>query len=61
VESNSSREREADMPKIPLGARVEPAVKAAIEKAAKQEVRSLSSLVEKILVDWLADRKKKLK
>jgi hypothetical protein len=47
------------MAKIPLGARVEPAVKAAIEKAAKQEVRSLSSLVEKILVDWLDARKKR--
>jgi hypothetical protein len=47
------------MAKIPLGARVEPAVKAAIKKAAKQEVRSLSSLVEKILVDWLDARKKR--
>jgi hypothetical protein len=47
------------MVKIPLGARVEPPVKAAIEKAAKQERRSLSSLVELILLDWLEGRKKK--
>jgi hypothetical protein len=46
--------------KIPLGARVEPGVKAAIQKAAKQERRSLSSLVEVILLDWLEARKRKL-
>jgi hypothetical protein len=45
--------------KIPLGARVEPAVKTAIEKAAKQERRSLSSLVEVILLDWLEGKKKR--
>jgi len=47
------------MTKIPLGARVDLAVKTAIERAAKQERRSLSSLVEVILVDWLEGRKKK--
>jgi len=47
------------MVKIPLGARVEPEVKAAIEKAAKQERRSLSSLVEVILSDWLEGKKKR--
>jgi len=45
------------MPKIPLGARVDPATKAAIEKAAKKETRSLSNLVELILVDWLRQKK----
>jgi hypothetical protein len=45
--------------KIPLGARVDPAVKKSLEKAAKEEVRSMSSLVEKILVDWLDARKKR--
>lgn len=50
--------REAGMTKIPLGARVDPAVKTAIERAAKQERRSLSSLVEVILLDWLEGRSK---
>jgi hypothetical protein len=47
------------MVKVPLGARVEPEVKVAIEKAAKLERRSLSSLVEVILLDWLEGRKKR--
>jgi hypothetical protein len=47
------------MVKVPLGARVEPEVKTAIEKAAKQERRSLASLVEVILLDWLEARKAK--
>jgi hypothetical protein len=47
------------MVKVPLGARVEPAIKEAIEKAAKQERRSLASLVEVILADWLKARKQK--
>ncbi len=37
----------------PLGVRVQPETKAALEKAAKSDVRSVSSLIEKILVDWL--------
>jgi hypothetical protein len=42
------------MPKThPLGFRVEPEVKAALEKAAKADMRSVSSLIEKILVEWL--------
>jgi hypothetical protein len=42
------------MPKTPsLGVRVEPETKAALEKAAKDDLRSVSSLVEKILVQWL--------
>jgi hypothetical protein len=47
------------MAKIPLGARVEPAMKAAIEKAAKQEKRTLTAQVEVILAEWLAARKKR--
>jgi hypothetical protein len=47
--------------KIPLGVRVDPAVKKALEKAAREEVRSLSGLVEKILVDWLKAQKQKPK
>lgn len=37
----------------PLGFRVEPEVKEALEKAAKADHRSVSSLIEKILVEWL--------
>jgi hypothetical protein len=48
-----------DMVKVPLGARVEPEVKAAIEKAAKQEKRSLTAQVEVILLEWLDARKKR--
>jgi hypothetical protein len=40
----------------PLGVRVSPDTKAAIERAAKTDMRSVSSLVEKILVDWLKVR-----
>jgi hypothetical protein len=47
------------MVKVPLGARVDPAVKTAIEKAAKQERRSLTAQVEVILLDWLKARKQK--
>lgn len=37
----------------PLGFRVEPEVKEALERAAKADRRSVSSMVEKILVEWL--------
>lgn len=40
------------MSKTPLGFRVDPDLKAALETAAKQDSRSLSSLVVKILTDW---------
>jgi hypothetical protein len=36
-----------------LGIRIQPDTKAALEKAAKEDLRSVSSLVEKILVEWL--------
>ena len=39
-----------------LGVRLPPEVKAAAEKAAKDDVRSLSSLVEKVLTEWLRDK-----
>jgi hypothetical protein len=39
-----------------LGVRLRPDVKAALERAAKADVRSLSSLIEKILVEWLHER-----
>ncbi len=42
------------MAKTPsLGVRVQPETKAALEKAAKDDVRSVSSLIEKILIEWL--------
>jgi hypothetical protein len=39
-----------------LGVRVQPETKAALEKAAKDDLRSVSSLIEKILVGWLRAR-----
>jgi len=39
-----------------LGLRVHPETKAAIEQAAKADLRSVSSLIEKILIEWLRDR-----
>lgn len=36
-----------------LGVRLQPQTKAALEKAAADDMRSVSSLVEKILVEWL--------
>jgi hypothetical protein len=36
-----------------LGIRLQPETKAALERAAKDDFRSVSSLVEKILVEWL--------
>lgn len=38
-----------------LGVRLQPATKDALERAAKDDLRSISSLVEKILVLWLRD------
>ncbi|MET4701927.1 hypothetical protein ABIE65_004976 [Constrictibacter sp. MBR-5] len=37
----------------PTSMRLDPEVKAALERAAKDDMRSVSSLVEKILVEWL--------
>ncbi len=37
----------------PLGFRVDPEMKAALERAASQDQRSVSSLILKILSDWL--------
>lgn len=45
------------MAKTPsLGIRVQPEVKAALERAAADDLRSVSSLVEKIVVEWLRGR-----
>lgn len=40
----------------PLGVRVEPEVKEALERAAKEDDRSISSLVERILKQWLMEK-----
>lgn len=40
----------------PLGFRIEPATKDALERAAKVERRSVSSLVEIVLEDWLREK-----
>jgi hypothetical protein len=40
-------------PLVPLGFRVENEMKEALEKAAADDERSLSSLVQKILREWL--------
>jgi hypothetical protein len=40
----------------PLGVRVEPEIKEALERAAKDDDRSISSLVERILRSWLVER-----
>ena len=39
----------------PLGVRLQPEVKAALERAARDDHRSLSSLIDKILVEWLRE------
>lgn len=36
-----------------LNVRLEPAVRAALDKAAKQDARTVSSLVQKVLAEWL--------
>lgn len=40
----------------PLGVRVEPDIKEALERAAKDDDRSVSSLVERILKAWLVEK-----
>lgn len=40
----------------PLGVRVEPEIKEALERAAKDDDRSTSSLVERILKQWLVEK-----
>jgi hypothetical protein len=45
------------MPKTPSsGVRVQLKTKAALEKAARDDLRSVSSLIEKVLVEWLREK-----
>jgi hypothetical protein len=37
----------------PLGVRLEPDTKAALEKAAADDRRSISSMIDRILIEWL--------
>jgi hypothetical protein len=39
----------------PLGFRVEPSIKEAIERAATADGRSVSNLIERILTSWLEE------
>lgn len=41
---------------MPLGLRVTPSLKSAIEKAAKDDRRSMASMAELILTDWLENK-----
>ncbi len=36
-----------------LGVRVQPEIKAALQRAAADDMRSMSSLIDKILIEWL--------
>ena len=40
----------------PISIRVAPDIKEALDRAAAADRRSVSSMVEKILADWLEDR-----
>jgi len=41
---------------IATSVRFEPSVKAAIDKAAKDDTRSTSSLIQKVMIEWLKER-----
>lgn len=41
---------------MPTSMRLDPEVKAALEKAAADDDRSVSSLVERILKEWLREK-----
>jgi hypothetical protein len=41
---------------LTIGIRVEPELKAALERAAKDDRRTVSSLVEGLLEDWLREK-----
>ena len=41
----------------PIGVRLAPAAKAALEKAARDDERPVATLAQKIITDWLKERK----
>ncbi len=40
----------------PIGIRVTPTMKAALESAAAQDHRPVASLIEKVMLEWLRER-----
>jgi hypothetical protein len=47
----------SSMGKTPsLGIRLQPEIKEALQRAAEDDVRSVSSMAEKILTDWLREK-----
>jgi|GraSoi013_1_20cm_1032409.scaffolds.fasta_scaffold440801_1 hypothetical protein len=44
-------------PAVVVTVRLDPQVKAALEKAAKSDARTVSSLIQKLLSDWLKEEK----
>jgi hypothetical protein len=41
---------------LPTSLRLDPKIKKALEKAAEEDSRSMSNMIEKILTDWLRER-----
>ncbi len=41
---------------VPISFRLPPDTKAALEQAAKEDTRSVSSLLEKVITDFLKDK-----
>jgi hypothetical protein len=41
---------------LPTSLRLDPKIKKALEKAADEDSRSMSNMIEKILTDWLRER-----
>jgi hypothetical protein len=48
--------QEKAKPTIPTSVRFEPKVKSALDKAAKADERSASSLIQKIVGEWLREK-----
>jgi hypothetical protein len=46
----------SELRSTPLGLRVIPSLKAALEKAAEDDRRSMASMAELILTDWLVEK-----
>jgi hypothetical protein len=48
------------MKQTSIGLRIDPTLKTALEKAARDDARTVSSLAVKILSDWLKDKDRQL-
>jgi hypothetical protein len=54
LQVNNNCSRYFEMAKLnPLGVRLEPDTRAALEKAAADDRRSISSMIDRILIEWL--------